>query len=64
LYFFGGDHVSAIHGRLLTAWSTTGIVGPLIVNDVLDHLRRQPLAETTGLPADPAHHGWIFREER
>jgi hypothetical protein len=29
--------VSAIHGRLLTAWSTAGIVGPLIVNGVLDH---------------------------
>ena len=34
---FGGYHVSAIHGRLLTAWSTAGIVGPLIVNGILDH---------------------------
>lgn len=33
---FGGYHVSAIHGRLLTAWSTAGIVGPLIVNGILD----------------------------
>ncbi len=34
---FGGVNVSAIHGRLLTAWSTAGIVGPLIVNGLLDH---------------------------
>ncbi len=34
---FGGENVSAIHGRLLTAWSTAGIAGPLIVNGLLDH---------------------------
>jgi MFS family permease len=34
---FGGFNVSAIHGRLLTAWSMAGIVGPLIVNGILDH---------------------------
>jgi MFS family permease len=34
---FGGYNVSAIHGRLLTAWSTAGIVGPLMVNGILDH---------------------------
>jgi MFS family permease len=34
---FGGYNVSAIHGRLLTAWSVAGIVGPLIVNGILDH---------------------------
>jgi MFS family permease len=34
---FGSYHVSAIHGRLLTAWSTAGIVGPLLVNGILDH---------------------------
>ena len=34
---FGSFNVSAIHGRLLTAWSTAGIVGPLIVNGILDH---------------------------
>jgi hypothetical protein len=36
---FGGYNVSAIHGRLLTAWSTAGIVGPLIVNGILDHYK-------------------------
>jgi MFS family permease len=34
---FGPYNVSAIHGRLLTAWSVAGIVGPLIVNGILDH---------------------------
>jgi MFS family permease len=34
---FGAYNVSAIHGRLLTAWSLAGIVGPLIVNGILDH---------------------------
>ena len=34
---YGGVNVSAIHGRLLTAWSFAGIVGPLIVNGLLDH---------------------------
>jgi MFS family permease len=31
---FGAHHVSAIHGRLLTAWSTAGILGPLLVNRI------------------------------
>jgi MFS family permease len=29
---FGAGHVSAIHGRLLTAWSTAGVLGPVLVN--------------------------------
>ncbi|BDD83325.1 MFS transporter [Tsukamurella pulmonis] len=33
---FGTFQVGAIHGRLLTAWSTAGVLGPLIVNRVLD----------------------------
>ncbi|GGX98594.1 OFA family MFS transporter [Streptomyces hiroshimensis] len=33
---FGTYQVGAIHGRLLTAWSTAGILGPLIVNSVAD----------------------------
>lgn len=38
---FGTMHVGAIHGRLLTAWSAAGILGPLIVNTLrqsqIDH---------------------------
>jgi MFS family permease len=29
---FGTQYVGAIHGRLLTAWSTAGILGPILVN--------------------------------
>jgi MFS family permease len=46
---FGGYHVSAIHGRLLTAWSTAGIAGPLIVNGILDHY------VATGVPKEQAY---------
>jgi hypothetical protein len=38
---FGTRYVGAIHGLLLTAWSTAGIVGPVLVNYIrqynLDH---------------------------
>jgi MFS family permease len=38
---FGGMHVGAIHGRLLTAWSAAGVLGPLLVNYIrqyqIDH---------------------------
>jgi hypothetical protein len=33
---FGTKQVGAIHGRLLTAWSTAGILGPLLVAYVRD----------------------------
>jgi MFS family permease len=38
---FGTRFVGAIHGRLLTAWSTAGVLGPVLVNYIreyqLDH---------------------------
>ncbi len=34
---FGTYQVGAIHGRLLTAWSVAGVLGPYIVNKVADH---------------------------
>jgi MFS family permease len=33
---FGTRYVGAIHGRWLTAWSTAGIIGPVIVNYLHD----------------------------
>ncbi|MCP2092937.1 MULTISPECIES: OFA family MFS transporter [Actinosynnema] len=33
---FGTYQVGAIHGRLLTAWSTAGVLGPLIINAIAD----------------------------
>jgi MFS family permease len=29
---FGTMHVGAIHGRILTAWSAAGVLGPVLVN--------------------------------
>src|SRR5450631_14616 len=43
---FGTRYVGAIHGRLLTAWSTAGIAGPVIVN----YLHDTRVAE--GIPRD------------
>ena len=40
---FGVMHVGAIHGRLLTAWSTAGVLGPVLVN----YLREWQLARGT-----------------
>jgi MFS family permease len=34
---FGSFHVSAIHGRLLTAWSTAGVLGPMLVNYIREY---------------------------
>ena len=31
---FGPKYVSAVHGRLLTAWSVAGVLGPVLVNYV------------------------------
>ena len=33
---FGARYVGAIHGRLLTAWSTAGVVGPFVVGNIRD----------------------------
>jgi len=41
---FGTQFVGAIHGRLLTAWATAGIIGPVVVN----YLREAQLA--AGVP--------------
>jgi MFS family permease len=38
---FGTQYVGAIHGRLLTAWSTAGVAGPVLVN----YLRESQIAQ-------------------
>jgi MFS family permease len=50
---FGTQFVGAIHGRLLTAWSTAGIVGPVIVNYMHD------ARKAAGVPPDQIY-GPIF----
>ena len=34
---FGVRYVGAIHGRLLTAWSAAGVLGPVLVNYIRQH---------------------------
>ncbi|MCD2196383.1 OFA family MFS transporter [Actinomycetospora endophytica] len=45
---FGVYQVGAIHGRLLTAWSVAGVLGPLIVDGVVD--------ANSGSGGSPASH--------
>ena len=47
---FGTQFVGAIHGRLLTAWSTAGIVGPVIVNSMHD------VRKAEGVAPDQLYH--------
>jgi len=46
---FGTQQVGAIHGRLLTAWSTAGVLGPVLVN----YIREFQIAR--GVPAAQAY---------
>lgn len=46
---FGTFQVGAIHGRLLTAWSTAGILGPVLVN----YIRQMQI--DAGVPAAQAY---------
>jgi len=34
---FGTKYVSAVHGRLLTAWSAAGVLGPVLVNYIREY---------------------------
>jgi MFS family permease len=42
---FGTMHVGAIHGRLLTAWSVAGVLGPVLVNYIRDYELAQGVAK-------------------
>jgi MFS family permease len=46
---FGTMHVGAIHGRLLTAWSAAGVLGPLLIT----HLREDQIEN--GVPKAQAY---------
>lgn len=48
---FGTLQVGAIHGRLLTAWSTAGVLGPVLVNYIREYQigRGVPKAEAYGV---------------
>jgi len=38
---FGAMQVGAIHGRLLTAWSVAGVLGPVLVNYIREYLKNR-----------------------
>jgi MFS family permease len=42
---FGTRFVGGIHGRLLTAWSTAGVLGPVLVNYIREHQIEQGVAK-------------------
>ena len=43
---FGTLHVGAIHGRLLTAWSAAGVLGPLAITTLREQARLHAISET------------------
>jgi MFS family permease len=51
---FGTRHVGAIHGRLLTAWSVAGVLGPVIVNYMRDYQIKAGMATVTAAKGTPA----------
>ena len=51
---FGTQMVGAIHGRLLTAWSTAGVLGPVIVNYINDYQIKQ------GVPKSAAYDTTMY----
>jgi MFS family permease len=42
---FGTRYVGGIHGRLLTAWSTAGVLGPWAITSLREHSIRQSVAD-------------------
>ena len=51
---FGTQMVGAIHGRLLTAWATAGILGPVVVNYMRDYQLK------LGLPPDRVYNQTMY----
>lgn len=50
---FGTKFVGGIHGRLLTAWSTAGVLGPLVITSLRSSALRQAI-EDLAAAVDPA----------
>ncbi len=51
---FGTQYVGAIHGRLLTAWSTAGVLGPVLVNYIREYQIER------GVPTAQAYNVTMF----
>lgn len=42
---FGSKFVGGIHGRILTAWSTAGVLGPLAITSLREHATTKAIAD-------------------
>jgi MFS family permease len=51
---FGTQFVGAVHGRILTAWSAAGILGPVLVNYIRDYQLDR------GIPAAQAYNVTMY----
>lgn len=51
---FSTQMVDAIHGRLLTAWATAGIIGPVVVN----YMREYQIG--LGLPREQVYNQTMY----
>ncbi len=51
---FGTQYVGAIHGRLLTAWSTAGVIGPLLITQIPEMQIR------SGVPKEQAYQTTLY----
>jgi Major Facilitator Superfamily len=56
---FGTMHVGAIHGRLLTAWSVAGVLGPLLMTHLRERSVMAAVADLVGR-IDPAVFAGTF----
>lgn len=55
---FGSKFVGGIHGRLLTAWSTAGVLGPWAITELRESSRRAAIEDLAG-KVDPE----VFRAQ-
>jgi hypothetical protein len=51
---FGTMHVGAIHGRLLTAWSTAGVAGPVLLTAWAERQKQ------AGVPRNESYSAVLF----
>ena len=56
---FGTRFVGGIHGRLLTAWSTAGVLGPLAITSLREHATTQAIGRLVQL-IEPARFEAAF----
>jgi len=56
---FGTRYVGGIHGRLLTAWSTAGVLGPLAITTLRENAVTSAIADLVG-KIDPARFAEVF----